>query len=71
MGMLVYCSADITSPDKEASNTPSNNPEWKNTYLQRAESAYHSTKLHPSVVMFSLAYKAQNGICLYESYLAM
>lgn len=71
MGMLVCCSADITSPDKEASNTQSNNPKWKNTYLQRAESAYHSTKLHPSVVMFSLAYKAQNGICLYESYLAM
>ena len=71
MGMLACCSADITCPDKEAASTPSNKPEWKNTYLWRAESAYHSTKIHPSVVMFSLAHKAQNGICLYESYLAM
>lgn len=71
IGMLVCSSADITCPDKESANTPSNNPEWKATYLWRTQSVYHSTKLHPSVVMFSLGHKAQNGICLYESYLAM
>ncbi len=71
LGMLVCSSADITCPDKDNRNTPSNTPEWKNTYLWRTQSVYHTTKIHPSVVMFSLGYKAQNGICLYESYLAM
>lgn len=71
LGVLVCPSADITCPDKERSNTPSNTPEWKTTYLWRTQSMYHSTKLHPSVVMFSLGHEAQNGICLYESYLAM
>ena len=70
-GMMVCPSADITSPDKKFATTPSNNPEWKEAYLWRAMAIYHATKLHPSVVMFSIAHKAQNGICLYESYLAM
>ncbi len=70
-GMLVCASADITCPEKIMSNTPSNNPAWKSAYLWRAMAIYHATKIHPSVVMFSLANRAQNGICLYESYLAM
>lgn len=70
-GMMVCCSADITTPDKDFASSPSNNPAWKSTYLWRAMAVYHATKLHPSVVMFSLAHDAQNGICLYESYLAM
>ncbi len=70
-GMMVCPSADITSPTKERNTSPSNDPAWKSAYLWRAMSAYHSTKSHPSVVMFSIAYEAQNGICLYESYLAM
>lgn len=70
-GLMVCPSADITSPTKERNTSPSNNPAWKSAYLWRAMSAYHSTKSHPSVVMFSIAYEAQNGICLYESYLAM
>ena len=70
-GMMVCCSADITTPDKDFTTSPSNNPAWKSTYLWRGMAVYHATKLHPSVVMFSLAHNAQNGICLYESYLAM
>ena len=70
-GMMVCPSADITTPSKERSTSPSNIPAWKESYLWRAMSAYHTTKLHPSVVMFSIAHEAQNGICLYESYLAM
>lgn len=70
-GMMVCCSADITSPHSDRTTTPSNNPQWKDAYLWRAMAVYHATKLHPSVVMFSLAHEAQNGICLYESYLAM
>ncbi len=70
-GMMVCPSADITSPNKEFATSPSNNPEWKEAYLWRAMAIYHATKLHPSVVMFAIAHDAQNGICLYESYLAM
>lgn len=70
-GMMVCCSADITSPESDYATTPSNNPAWKDAYLWRAMAVYHATKLHPSVVMFSIANNAQNGICLYESYLAM
>lgn len=70
-GMMVCCSADITSPESDYTTTPSNKPEWTKAYIWRAMAIYHATKLHPSVVMFSLAHEAQNGICLYESYLAM
>ena len=70
-GMMVCPSADITSPDHSFATSPSNNPEWKDAYIWRAMAVYHATKLHPSVVMFALAHDAQNGICLYESYLAM
>ncbi len=71
MGMMVCSSADISCPENTDQNTPSNNPDWKKSYLTRTTSAYHATKIHPSVVMFSIGHKAQNGICLYESYLAM
>lgn len=71
IGIFVCPTADITSPGKEFAASPSNNPRWKSAYLWRTIDSYHSTKLHPSVVMFSLGHDAQNGICLYESYLAM
>ena len=71
IGLMVCPSADITSPGKDLTTSPSNNPRWKSAYLWRTTDNYHSTKLHPSVVMFSLGHDAQNGICLYESYLAM
>ena len=50
---------------------PSNDPAWRGAYLERAETSYHTAKRHPSVVAFSLARRAANGICLYETYLAM
>lgn len=71
VGLMVCCTANITSPGKDLRSSPSNNPRWKEAYLWRVMESYHSTKLHPSVVMFSLGHDAQNGICLYESYLAM
>lgn len=71
LGMMVCSAADITTPGKDFKDSASNNPRWKSAYLWRTMDAYHSTKLHPSVVMFGLGHDAQNGICLYESYLAM
>ena len=71
LGVMVCTSAYITSPKSDYSNSPANNPAWKEHFLRRALASYHQTKLHPSVVMFSIGYDVQNGICLYESYLKM
>lgn len=49
--------------------SPSNDPAWRSTYIERAANAYHSAKRHPSVVGFTIGERAANGICLYESYL--
>lgn len=49
----------------------SNDPQWRETYLERTTNAYHAAKRHPSVVGFTLGEQAGNGICLYESYLTM
>ena len=45
---------------------PSNDPAWQAAYI---EESYHTTKLHPCVVAFSLAEDSANGINLYEGYL--
>ena len=71
IGLLVCDQADINCGDVAPRKSPSNNPAWKEAYRERAMQMYLSSKGHPSVVMFSLARNAQNGICLYESYLAM
>lgn len=71
IGLYVRDQADIDCTGADRSNTPSNNPEWRGLFSERIMEMYHSAKNHPSVVMFSLARNAQNGICLYESYLEM
>lgn len=71
IGLYVRDQADIDCTGADRTNTPSNNPEWKGLFSERIMEMYHSAKNHPSVVMFSLARNAQNGICLYESYLQM
>lgn len=48
---------------------PSNDPAWQAAYIARIEESYHTTKLHPCVVAFSLAEDSANGINLYEGYL--
>lgn len=68
IGLLVCDGADI---DCDGSDECSNNPIWRNAYEYRALDSYHSSWQHPSVVMFSIAGDAANGICLYESYLKM
>ena len=71
LGLMVCDQADIDCSGSQAKGSPSNTPAWKSAYLERAQRMYYSSKGHPSVVMFSLARNAHNGICLYESYLAM
>ncbi|MFR9603675.1 MAG: glycoside hydrolase family 2 TIM barrel-domain containing protein [Rikenellaceae bacterium] len=50
---------------------PSNDPKWWGAYMQRIDVGYHSAKLHPSVIAFSLADDSQNGYNLYEGYLRL
>ena len=75
VGLYVCNQADI---DTRASGTartkggnPSNDPQWEEAYTDRAATMYHTSKNHPSVVMFSLAENSANGYNLYESYLAL
>lgn len=69
LGLYVCDQADIRPADATANL--SNDPAWKEAYMRRATAMYHSSKGHPSVVAFSIARNAGNGICLYESYLNM
>lgn len=50
---------------------PSNDPAWREAYVERARNSFHTSKRHPSVIAFSLARTSANGINLYESYLGM
>ncbi len=50
---------------------PTNDPRWWGAYMQRVDVGYHSVKLHPSVIAFSLADSSLNGYNLYEGYLRL
>lgn len=44
------------------------NPQWINAHLDRTRRMYAQSKNHPSVIIFSLANEAGNGVCLEETY---
>ncbi len=75
LGLYVVVQAPIDShaggTERTKGGNPSNDPMWTAGYLERVENSYHTTKLHPSVVGFSLARRSANGIGLYESYLRL
>lgn len=75
LGLLVVVQASVdtgrSGDSRRKGGNPSNDRAWRGAYLERAETSYHTAKRHPSVVAFSLARRAANGICLYETYLAM
>ncbi len=60
-----------SGPSIRKGGNPSNDPAWKKAYLGRIEESYHTSKLHPSVVVFSIANQSANGINLYEGYLRL
>lgn len=74
-GVCVIAQAPIdtsrSGDSRRKGGNPSNDPAWKEAYIERAVNTYHTTKRHPSVVAFSLATRSSNGINLYESYLKM
>lgn len=75
LGLYVLAQAPIDTRHRgdlrRRGGNPSNDPAWQAACIERAERSYHTTKRHPSVVAFSLARHSANGICLYETYLAM
>lgn len=74
-GICVIAQAPIdtqrSGDSRRVGGNPSNDPAWKEAYIERAENSYHTTKRHPSVIAFSLATRSANGINLYETYLRM
>jgi beta-galactosidase len=55
---------------RKRGGNPSNNPSWREEYVERIVQTIHTTKRHSSVVAYFLADDSANGICLYEGYLA-
>ncbi len=43
-------------------------PQWIDAHLDRTRRMYAQSKNHPSVIIFSLANEAGNGVCLEETY---
>ncbi len=56
---------------RKRGGNPSNDPAWRDAYLDRTVQHYLAVRNHPSVVVFSLARESANGINLYESYLRL
>lgn len=75
LGLYVAVTAPINSSSagksRKRGGNPSNNPKWRADYVERTLQMAHTTKRHPSVVAYFLADDSANGICLYESYLAL
>lgn len=73
MGMYVIAPTPIDSSNGGKKivlgGNITNDTTWNEEYINRAESSYHTTKGHPSVIAFSIADNSANGINLYESYL--
>ncbi len=74
-GIYVIAQAPVdtrrSGESRRKGGNPTNDPAWREAYIERAQNSYHTTKLHPSVIAFSLARHSANGINLYESYLQM
>lgn len=75
VGIYVVAAAPVDGRNggdsRRIDGAPANDPAWKEAFAERALRSYHAVKRHPSVVAFLLARNAANGICLYESYLAL
>ncbi len=73
LGMYVIAPTPInTSKSGETilrGGNPTNDPSQCDEFVKRANHLYHSTRLHPSVIGFSIAEESLNGNNLYESYL--
>lgn len=76
LGLCLIAQAPIDTrtggPSRRTGGNPSNDPAWREAFLERVDNLYHTVKRHPSVIAFSIASPASaNGICLYEAYLRL
>ena len=74
MGLLVIAQAPVdthnSGTSRKKGGNPSNDPAWREHFVERVLDSYHTAQRHPSVIAFGLAADGSaNGICLYESYL--
>ena len=74
-GIYLILTAPVNSSSsgesRQRGGNPSNNPLWRDDYVSRALETYYTTRRHPSVFGYCIADDSANGICLYESYLAL
>ncbi len=75
LGIYVDLTAAVDSSaageSRRVGGNPSNDPAWRDTYIDRGRMLIETTKRHPCVVIYRPAARSANGICLYDSYLAM
>ena len=73
LGLYVIAQVPINTSgsgqSRKVGGNPSNDPQWKQAFLDRVESAYRTTRNHACVVEYFMAENSANGINLYESYL--
>lgn len=74
-GIYVFVSTPIDTSklgDSIAKNgNPTNNPEYREPFLEAAHRSYLTTALHPSVIGYVVAKGTTNGINIYDSYLLL
>ena len=75
LGMYVVAQVPVSTRNsgvsRKVGGNESNNPEWKDSFVERAEKCYYTTRNYACVVEYELASDSANGINLYESYLRM
>lgn len=75
LGMYVIAQIPINTSSsglsRRVGGNPSNDPEWKAAFLDRAETAYRTTCGQASVIGYVMAEESSNGINLYETYLRL
>lgn len=75
LGMYVIAQIPINTRDSGLSRrkggNPTNDPQWKDAYLDRVETTYYTTRGQACVIGYIMAEESSNGINLYESYLRL
>ena len=73
LGVYVIEQASINptngSDNRAIGGTPSNDPKYVDSYLERVKSMYYRTRNHSCIIAYSLGGdKAGNGYCMYKAY---
>ncbi|MBQ3582161.1 MAG: hypothetical protein II976_04330 [Alistipes sp.] len=75
LGMYVITQIPINTSksglSRRLGGNPSNDPKWKQAYLDRVETTYRTTRGNACVIGYIMAEESSNGINLYESYLRL